>query len=709
MISARFIASVLLGLFSFALGCLALARDRRPRLNRFFAFYSFVVAAWCIAPGFLIDFLPHGPALFFYRVLQIALPLHAYFFMCFIQEFAGVYDEPSARRVRAITFVCIVVLAPFYPTSLVMRDFVKGPTEFKRLVGPLYLPNILLFLTLFLAAFGITLRNLIGSAGVKRNQMKFMFAGVVLAIAAIVAYFLSFISRSFSLIHFFVQIAANFCFAYTIFKYRLFDFGVVLRRVSIYAGVYLVLLSLPLFLYFPLRGFLEAPGTTFWLRLSAVTIVYGVLFSLAPFLTSYLRHKSEEKRWSHLREQLDFLRESSETLADETGAAPQEIASRISDVLKELYTRRLKTPLTFVFAAIKAPDGTIATSSSRQLGVESDVLVEFLDQLSSLPTQMLQLPFGERDIDERFVNVGQPAVLKRYLKANGIEICCPCVHDGKLHGALLLGPKHSGIFGAEELATLQMAAGYVATAVRKSELIARTRELHTLDQMKQDLISNITHEFKLPLANVETAAAILTDKIKRGEMAEEALAEFVGMIRTNSARLGFYIQDLLSVARIDQARVDLDLERVDLKRLVENVAADVAAMARQKGLNLDVSAPEGIVLPLDLEKMRQVVNNLATNAVKFTDEGKVSIRVEQREKAARIVVEDTGRGIDAAYLTSVFEKFFRTPDPQNRRTKGTGLGLAIAKGWVEAHGGRIWAESGGVGKGTRFIVELAAF
>lgn len=689
MISSRFLISAALGLFSLALGCLVFVRNPSHRPNRSFAVYMLVVSVWLAAPGFIVEFIPHhATALLLYRLVQISLPLHPYFLIRFVHDFAGVFDKPGPRRIRLVILGFIAVFLPFYPTSLVIKDFssVANGTDFLfiKQAGPLYLANIGLFLGLFVIAMATTFGALASSSGAKRNQMKFLSLAIGAGILSVAFYLVSFVAPKFPPLYFATHLIMLFGYAYTMFRYQLFEFGFLMRRIAIYAGVYLTLLSVPFLLFFPLREYISLSDNLVWMRLTGLTIGYAVLFSLAPILTAYLRHLSEQKRWDYLHEQLNFLRHSSESLADEAGLSLNETANRILAVIRELYWVRLRTPLTFVFAVLRNQADETAIAVYPEARVDENVLREFLADVAD----------------------SESGRLEQYARDNGIEIWCPCVHNGKLYGAILLGPKQEGIFWPEESAMLQVAASYVATAVRKSELITRTQELHDLDRLKHDLISNITHEFKLPLANVDTAVEILSEESKAGRLTDAVMKDFLDMIRNSSAQLGFYIQNLLSVAKIERAQVNLDLEDVDVNELLKETSGLVAAEAQRKNLTLSFHSGEALRISADREKLKQVLANLLSNAVKFTDQGSIVLEAHRENGHARISVTDTGRGIDEKYIGSVFEKFFRAPDPQNKRTKGTGLGLAIAKGWVEAHGGRIRVESKGPGSGTRFTVDL---
>src|SRR5262249_42799369 len=148
------------------------------------------------------------------------------------------------------------------------------------------------------------------------------------------------------------------------------------------------------------------------------------------------------------------------------------------------------------------------------------------------------------------------SAMNTYLISNEIDLCCPCVHDGKLYGLVLLGAKRKGIYSGEEVAALQLMASHVASAVRKCELLQLTRELYALDQMKGDLISNITHEFKSPLAIIESAIEVLMGDARKGRLDANKVTDYLVMMKNGVGNLETFIQGLLDVAKIEQAKLE---------------------------------------------------------------------------------------------------------------------------------------------------------
>jgi PAS domain S-box-containing protein len=225
---------------------------------------------------------------------------------------------------------------------------------------------------------------------------------------------------------------------------------------------------------------------------------------------------------------------------------------------------------------------------------------------------------------------------------------------------------------------------------------------------KDQFLAGLSHELRTPLTPVVAAISGLEPRLAREGLSLNALRELVTMIRRNLDYEVRLIDDLLDASRMTFGKLALDLQKVDLHEVVAQAVSLVTAEAARRGveLRLDLTASKHHV-DGDAYRLRQVFWNLLRNAVTFTPAGG-SVTVRSRSAAGLVAVEvrDTGIGISPADLPRVFERFVQCSP--NHQAAGLGLGLTIVHGIIEAHGGRVRAESGGVGKGARFIVELAS-
>jgi signal transduction histidine kinase len=237
------------------------------------------------------------------------------------------------------------------------------------------------------------------------------------------------------------------------------------------------------------------------------------------------------------------------------------------------------------------------------------------------------------------------------------------------------------------------------------ELATQNERLLVLDQMKDEFIASVSHEFRTPLTSIRGYAELLQEADLPAEQ-----RDFVNVIDRNSARLAGLVEDLLLMAQIQGGGLPLDLDEVVLNDLIARAGEAAKPFAASKRIDLDVDTePELVTTQADAERLGQVLDNLVSNAIKYTpDGGGVSITMTHTADAATIAVSDTGIGIPEAEQAQMFSRFFRTSNARDSGIEGSGLGLAITRGIVEAHGGTIGFDSvEGVGTTFRLTVPLS--
>lgn len=227
------------------------------------------------------------------------------------------------------------------------------------------------------------------------------------------------------------------------------------------------------------------------------------------------------------------------------------------------------------------------------------------------------------------------------------------------------------------------------------------KKLQELDDMKAEFLAHISHELRTPLASIREGTQLLLDQIP-GPLTKEQ-RETLRIMMESSERLIRLVSTLLDLSRIEAGMMEYRIVPTDLVRLAATSANKVRLLAERKHLQILIDAPPGrLWVLMDGARIEQVLDNLFSNALKFSPEGAaVSLRMEPDQKAGVVhtSVSDTGPGIPPEDLPHIFERFYQGRMQVKSAVAGSGLGLALAKKVVEAHGGRIWVESE-LGKGT---------
>ena len=230
-----------------------------------------------------------------------------------------------------------------------------------------------------------------------------------------------------------------------------------------------------------------------------------------------------------------------------------------------------------------------------------------------------------------------------------------------------------------------------------------SEKLETLDQSRNQFVSNASHELKTPLA---TMKIMIESLIYQPEMDKDLRTEFLTDINNEIDRLSAIVSDLLTLVQMDSQNVKLSRENLSIAALIKENAHRLQPIAAQKGQQILLSLSDPCDIYADKSKLNQVIYNLMENAVKYTQNGGViKVNLQRQGRDARFTVTDNGPGIPKESLPHLFDRFYRVDKARSREKGGTGLGLSIVHQLVLLHGGAISVESE-EGKGATFIVEL---
>jgi signal transduction histidine kinase len=372
-----------------------------------------------------------------------------------------------------------------------------------------------------------------------------------------------------------------------------------------------------------------------------------------------------------------------------------------------------------------ATDGLIAR-------VDGDVLRPGVAQYGALPVPEARplsygTPVGRAIIDKETVHVHDLKVevetefphSKPRQAMSGVRtlLATPLLPNGRAFGAIVIRRDEVRPFSHRQIELLRTFADQAVIAIenvrlfqeiqkKSGELETANERLKDLDRLKSDFLSNVSLELRTPLTAIKGAVDLLLREVP-GRLTESQ-NHYLTRVRSNTQHLAGLINDLLDIAKIDEAKVELKGERVSVGGLLHEVMETVKPMAADKSVLLEVEVPEPSVLVwADRDKVTQVLTNLIGNAIKFTSpHGTVTVSASKDgTEWAQVSVSDTGPGISAEECQKIFEKFYQVSESGGPKPKGTGLGLAISKALVELHGGKLWLESE-EGRGSTFSFTL---
>jgi two-component system, NtrC family, sensor kinase len=302
--------------------------------------------------------------------------------------------------------------------------------------------------------------------------------------------------------------------------------------------------------------------------------------------------------------------------------------------------------------------------------------------------------------------------LRQNLLESGIRaiLAVPMVCEGRLIGCLGVTRNRPGEFPAATIDLLRTFATQSALAIQNARLFReiedKSQQLEAASRHKSEFLANMSHELRTPLNAIIGFSEVLAERMF-GELNEKQ-EEYLKDIYASGQHLLSLINDILDLSKIEAGRMELELAEFDLPSAIANALILVRERASRRGITLGRTIDERLgMLHGDERKVKQVLLNLLSNALKFTPEGgRIDVSARMQDGVAEIAVTDTGVGIAPEDQEAIFEEF-RQVGTADKKVEGTGLGLALSRKFIELHGGRIWVEST-VGQGSTFIFTLPA-
>jgi PAS domain S-box-containing protein len=453
-------------------------------------------------------------------------------------------------------------------------------------------------------------------------------------------------------------------------------------------------------------------------------------------VVQFRRRGSWERRWSLTRARvvqgadgqplaISIFHDLTERIqAEQRVAFLAEAGSRLGMSLDERETLEAVTQLAVQsmadWAVVYFPDDDRATlhrlAFAHREGTRIDLVIELEERYPprSSPQSVLWrvLETGAPELvqdltDAVLVRTAEDAdhlrILRQLQLVSGLYV--PLLARGRTLGVLALftGAESGRRLSQEDLAVTQEIARRLALAVDNARLYEQSRDAI---RARDEFLSLASHELRNPVAALSGTAQLVQRARRRNQLDAAAIDRYMGVIERTAAHMASLTEDLLDVGRLQQGRLPLRFADMDLAQLVRGVVARQSARSNALPISLDLQT-EPCMYQADADRLEQVITNLLENAAKYSPHGgSIEVGLTGDGAGITLLVRDYGIGFPASAAERIFEPFGRASNAAERNIPGLGLGLYISRQIVERHGGRLWAESLGEGRGTTFHMWL---
>ncbi|GAB4538518.1 MAG: hypothetical protein Fur002_02100 [Anaerolineales bacterium] len=392
--------------------------------------------------------------------------------------------------------------------------------------------------------------------------------------------------------------------------------------------------------------------------------------------------------------------------ATSTVLNPQELLQQVVDLAKE----RFNLYHAQIYLADESWNTLLLAASAGEVGKEM-IHAGSVIPLNSTESLLARAAHERRALIAADVNAEEGFQFNPLLPDVRSEMAVPIIAADKVIGVFNLQANAASQFSEQDANIYATLAAQIGVSLQNARLYeeqsATVAQLRELDRLKSSFLANMSHELRTPLNSILGFADVILEELD-GPLTDN-MRNDLGLIYKNGQHLLHLINDVLDMAKIESGKMNLNPERFNLEEVLSEVVSITAPMASEKNLALFIEpdSEHDVEIYADKIRIRQVVINLVNNSIKFTEKGKIAIRVVREDKHVLLSVKDSGIGIPQDHLEAVFQEFTQVDTSTTRKVGGTGLGLPISRRLIEMHGGKLWAESSGVaGEGSTFYAFL---
>lgn len=701
VVSLTFVANLIIAF-------LVYSKNPRSASNILLSLLAFVLMSWTVSNYLALLPGEEGVRLFWVRaVMFVTSPMGPLIYL-----FAATYPDKKITIDKNLYFFVLLSTAIVAGLSLTpyvfsnLQNLPDGGFTLKPGWGiVLYGLNLMGFLTW---GFVKLIQNYRRANGMLRKQLGSILWGIVLSFSLMVltnfiavvifnSIKLTFLGPPFTLI------MIGFM-AYAIVKHKFLDMRLVIARTLSYAFLLFVVGLIYVVSFYLLGTLLQSIFNTY-----AATTIQIIITLFIAFTFETVRKRLEKITdrifFQSVPDQDEFLREigdiSSSTLS------PLLLASNISrKIMQDFHTEKVK----FI---VRNSDNNFEPIYQNE---EDNVLNNEICRWFVSNTEQF---FLVEDITDENI--------RRFFRDKLYYLIIRFATKEKLLGYMLIGDKKSGSdYLTQELSLLELIASNISVALNNTlqfseiqrfnvkleeevkkattDLRSANERLIEMDKRKDEFLSMAAHELRAPLTAIKGYVSMILEG-DTGEVPPKA-REFLADTTVINERLIRLVNNMLNVSRIEENRMVYQLEEENLSRIAQMVFSVFKVEAERKSLGYKLEIPQDLRdrVQVDSDKLQEVIGNLVSNAIKYTESGSITIKLSQASEAVRLEVIDTGPGISKEEQAKLFQKFYRVESAVGKTT-GTGLGLYISKLIVEKFNGRIGVESDS-GKGSRFWIEI---
>ena len=701
------------GVISLVTGLIVLFKDKKKTLNITYFFLAFSVSVWSFSYSIWLLQEDALSALFWARTLNFGSSLIPVFYLHWILSLLNL----KKRKLLIFFYIFTVIFLMFgYSNSFIYST--KSILQFPFFPQANWLYMLWLVLGwggVIIYTFRLLIKEIKIAQGNYRAQLNYVLFGSAVG-------FLGGTTNHFLMLGldwfppFGSPLAGLYplVFAYAMVKHRLMDIKLVLRQYSVALISFLTIAAPAAFII----QFYDkiVPAYKIWFNFS---ILFLAIYFF-PICRNYFYRIANRYFFSSLYDSSQVIAGLSDKLRSTLNL------ERVYDYIYESLNGAFHLKA-FGILSYYEKNGVYYARYNRGFdteGIEEYEAVPILEKMfikQNKPVVVSEIKTDSRDSKAKKLLVS--------LQRMKVAVLMPLNVKDKTVGLLVLGEKESGdIFNNEDYKVLDVISAQSAIAIENAmlydesqkfnvklekEVESATKELRDanvklrkLDESKSEFISIASHQLRTPLTVIKGYISMILE----GSFGKISVVQrdSLDKVYQSNERLISLVENLLNLSRIESGRLQFKYENMNLETIVDSVVEELSTKAKEKKLKLEYKKPAKLLpkVTIDQEKIRQVVMNIIDNSVKYTAKGTVTVSLKQVENNIEFCVADTGMGIEPDDMPRLFQKFQRGTGTFLVHTEGTGLGLYVAREMIEQHKGKIWAESKGKNKGSKFIFTL---